>query len=321
MHTPLTAGGLNSSGEGFHQRGVLIRSPRPLRWANGETDPARPGRDRAQKGVLMEKAIRLRILGSLAVVAALALPSGSAMAATPGPAPYTCGGGSVGGGTYASLTITGFCDVVPGAVITIVGNLTVAPGAFFDAQSSPSTITVGHNVTAGQDSIMGLGCQPFLVINGRPITSTGHPCSNDPAGHSVILVKGNLATTNASLVLLNGITVNGNVALDGNGSRDLPFGIPTDWSIKNNTVGGNLSVSDINADWLGVMRNETGKNITLTNITADDPGDPYVEVFVVGNSAGWNLNCSGLVPGVSGGFNPTVHNVAGRNVTGQCVGI
>jgi hypothetical protein len=267
------------------------------------------------------KTKRLRILGSIAIVGALALPTGSATAAAPGPAPSTCGGGSVGGGTYASLTITGFCDVVPGAVINVVGNLTVAPGAFFDAQSSPSTITVGKSVTAGQDSIMGLGCQPFLVINGRPITSTGHPCSNDPAGHSVILVKGNLATTNASLVLLNGITVNGNVALDGNGSRDLPFGIPTDWSIKNNTVGGNLSVSDINADWLGVMRNETGKNITLTNITADDPGDPYVEVFVVGNNAGWNLNCSGLAPSVSGGFNPTVHNVAGRKVTGQCVGI
>jgi hypothetical protein len=271
----------------------------------------------------MEKAIRLRILGALAIAAALALPTGSAMAARPGPAPYTCGGGSVGSGTYASLTITGFCDVVPGAVIDVVGNLTVAPGAFFDAQSSPSTITVGRSVTAGRDSIMGLGCQPFSEFHpdGSPNTSTGHPCQTDPTGHSVILVKGNLATTNASLVLLNGITVHGNVALDGSGSRDIPFGIPDDWSIKNNAVGGNLSASRITVDWFGAMRNQTGKNITLTNITADDPGDPYVEVFVVGNNAGRNLNCSGLVPGVSGGFNPMVHNVAGHKVTGQCVGI
>ena len=269
----------------------------------------------------MQGSTSLRILGSLAVAAALALPTGSAMAA-PGPAPYTCGGGSVGNGTYASLTITGFCDVVPGAVIDVVGNLTVAPGGIFDAQSSPSRITVGRSVTVGQDSILGLGCQPFSELHpdGSPVTSSGHPCSNDPTGHSVILVKRNLATTNASLVLLNGITVKGNVALDGNGSRDLPFGLPDDWSVKNNTVGGNLSASHINLDWLGVIRNQTGKNITLTNITADDPGDPYVEVYVVGNNAGWNLNCSGLVPGVSGGFNPTVHNVAGRKVTGQCVG-
>jgi hypothetical protein len=270
------------------------------------------------------KTRRLRILGSIAIAGALALPTGSAMAAAPGPAPHTCSGGSVGGGTYASLTITGFCDVVPGAVIDVVGNLTVAPGAFFDAQSSPSTITVGKSLTAGQDSIMGLGCQPFSESHpdGSPVTSSGHPCENDPTGHSVILVKGNLTTTNASLVLLNGITVNGNVSLDGSGSRDLPAFIPgDDWSIKNNTVGGNLSASGITVDWLGVMRTQTGKNLTLTNITADDPGDPYAMVFVVGNDAGWNLNCSGLAPGVSGGFNPMVHNTAGRNVTGQCVGI
>jgi len=274
--------------------------------------------------MLMEKSIRLRILGSLAVAAALAMPTGSAMAAAPGPAPYTCGGGSVGGGTYASLTITGFCDVVPGAVINVVGNLTVAPGAFFDAQSSPSTITVGKNVTAGQDSIMGLGCQPYSLFHpdGSPVTNSGHPCQNDPTGHSVIHVMGNLATTNATLVLLNGITVNGNVALDGSGSHVLPPFIPADdWSIKTNTVGGNLSLSGISVDWVGVMRNHTGKNINLTNIAANDPGDPFAKVFVVANDAGWNLNCSGLVPGVSGGFDPTEHNTAGRKATGQCVGI
>jgi hypothetical protein len=273
----------------------------------------------------MEKAIRLRILGIIAIVGALALPTGSAMAAAPGPAPYTCDGGSVPGDTYSSLTITGFCNVVADATITVNGNLIVAPAAMFDAQSSPSTITVGGSVTAGQDSLLGLGCQPFSEFHpwdGSPVTSSGHPCQNDPTGHSVILVKGNLTTTNASLVMLNGITVNGNVSLNGSGSRDLPSFIPgDDWSIKNNTVDGNLSASGITVDWLGVMRNHSGKNITLTNIKADDPGDPYVEVFVVGNNAGWNLNCSGLAPSVSGGFNPTVHNVAGRQVTGQCVGI
>ena len=263
----------------------------------------------------MEKAIRLRILGSLAVAAALALPTGSAMAAAPGPAPDTCGGGSVGGGTYASLTITGFCDVVPGAVIDVVGNLTVAPGAFFDAQSSPSTVTVGKSVTAGQDSIMGLGCQPFSVFHpdGSPVTSSGHPCQNDPAGHSVILVKGNVTTTDANTVLLHGITVNGNVTLRGGGG-DIP------WSLKVNNVKGNLTVDGVTADWVGVMRNAVGKNLTVTNVTATDPGDPDRKVFVAVNNVGWNLNCSGLLPGVSGGFNPTLHNIVGRQATGQCAG-
>ena len=272
----------------------------------------------------MNKAIRLRILGSLAVAAALALPSASAMAA-PGPAPYTCGGGSVGTGTYASVTITGLCDVAPNAVINIVGNLNVAPGAFFDAQSSPSTITVGKNVTAGQDSIMGLGCQPFALFHpdGSPVTNSGHPCSNDPAGHSVIHVMGNLAATNASLVLLNGITVDMNVALDGSGSHDLPFGIPDDWSIKTNTVGGNLSASGIAVDWIGFMRNTVGKNVSLSNLTSGDPGDPspFRAVYVVSNTVGWNLSCTGLAPYAFGGLDPTEHNTVGRLATGQCVGL
>ncbi len=140
----------------------------------------------------------------------------------------------------------------------------------------------------------------------------------------MILVKGNLAATNASLVLLDGITVNGNVSLNGSGSRDLPPFIPgDDWSIKTNTVGGNLSATDIAVDWIGFMRNTVGRNVSLTNITAGDPGDPspYRAVYVVSNNVGWNLNCTGLAPYAFGGLDPTEHNTVGHRATGQCVGI
>jgi hypothetical protein len=253
----------------------------------------------------MEKVIRLRILGSLAVAAALALPTGSAMAAAPGPMPYTCTGGGIPSGDYASITVTGFCGVVPDAVITIVGNLNVGAGAFLDAQSAPSTITVGHNVTAAAGSLVGLGCQPDYPHN------TGHPCTFEPDGRSTITVNGNVTATDADTVLLNGITVNGNVTLTGGGG-DIP------WSIKNNSIGGNLTVSEVTADWLGVLFNHIDGNATLTNITATDPGDPGRLVFVVRNTIGWNLTCTGLAPGVSGGFFPGSVNVVGRNAIGQC---
>jgi hypothetical protein len=256
----------------------------------------------------MEKAIRLRILGSLAVAAALALPTGSAMAAAPGPMPYTCTGGDIPSGNYASITVTGFCGVAPDAVITIVGNLNVAAGAFFDAQSAPSTITVGHNVTAAAGSLLGLGCQPDYPHN------TGHPCTVEPDGHSVITVNGNVTATGADTVLLNGVTVKGNVTLTGGGG-DIP------WSIKNNAIGGNLTVSGVTADWLGVLFNHISKNVTLTNITATDPGDPGRLVFVVRNTIGRNLTCTGLAPGVSGGFFPGSVNVVGRKAIGQCASL
>ena len=147
----------------------------------------------------MQKAIRLRILGSIAVAAALALPTGSAMAAAPGPSAYTCAGGdfvtgtftSIPSGTYASINVTGACNIEPGAVINVVGNLNVAAGAVLDGQSAPFTLTVGHNVTAGAGSILGLGCQPSNTI-GR---FAGVPCAADPTGHTTITVHGNITAT------------------------------------------------------------------------------------------------------------------------------
>jgi hypothetical protein len=291
----------------------------------------------------MHKAIRLRILGCLAVVAALALPTGAAMAAGPKQRPpaYTCTGGdfatmdfkSIPSGTYASITVKGVCNVQPGAEIHVVGNLNVEPGAVFDAQTFPSTITVGHNVTAGAGSLLGLGCQPDTSVR------TGHECGaqfdpddqgppgsdpldqngidSDPGGNpfagasSDITVNGNVTATGADTVLLNGITVKRNVSLSGGGG-DIP------WSVKNNMIYGNLSVSGVTADWFGALFNTIGRNATLTNITATDPGDPGRKVFVVRNIIGWNLNCSGLMPGVSGGFFPGEVNTVGHKATGQC---
>jgi hypothetical protein len=257
----------------------------------------------------MEKATRLRILGSLAVAAALALPTGSAMAAASGPAPYTCTGGDIPSGSYASITVTGFCSVAPDAVITIVGNLNVAAGAFLDAQSAPSTITVGHNVTAAAGSLLGLGCQPPSYTG-----NSGHECAVEPDGHSTITVNGNVTATDAAAILLNGIAVKGNATLTGGGG-------PIPWSIKNNTIGGNLTVSGQTTEWLGVLFNSIGKNATLTDIAVTDehPGAPGV--YIVRNTIGRNLTCMGLTPGVSGGFVPGSVNVVGGNANGQCASL
>src|SRR5204863_5346419 len=168
----------------------------------------------------MEKATRRTILGSLAIAAALALPTGSAMAAASGAMPYTCAGGDIPSGNYASITVTGFCDVVPNSVINVVGNINVAAGAVLDGQSAPFTLTVGHNVTAAAGSILGLGCQPTNTI-GR---FAGVPCAADPTGHTTITVHGNITATDANTVLLRKLTVNGNVTLTGGGG-EIPWSI------------------------------------------------------------------------------------------------
>ena len=258
----------------------------------------------------MTNVMRLRVLGTLAVAAALALSPGSAPAANAHqPMPYTCTGGEIPSGTYASIMVTGVCSVPAGAVIKVAGNVNVAAGAVLDAQSAPSTITVGHNVTGRAGSFVGLGCQPPSYTG-----NSGHECAVEPEGQSTISVRGNITVTDAKAVLLNCVTVNGNVTLLGGGS-DIP------WSIKNNTIRGNLTIAGQKTEWLGVLFNTIKRNAILTHIAVTDvhPGAPGV--YIVRNTVGRNLICWGLTPGVSGGFVPGSVNVVGHKALGQCAAL
>lgn len=253
---------------------------------------------------------RVRALGTVAVAGALAMAASPAMAAGQGGTSWTCTGGPIPSGTYSNLSVTGYCTVLPGANINVTGNVQIASGAALNSQLGTSTLTVGRNITAAPGSFAALGCQsPALVHN------SAHPCDFDENGHSVVTVGGNVTGTDTVSFLLNGVTVNGNVTFTGGGSNDIP------WSIKNNTIGGNLTVTGLTTQWLGVMFNKVGRNVTLTNVhvTDLDPGAPGV--FIVRNTVQRNLTCTGLTPGVSGGFDPTKVNVVGRNATGQCASL
>ncbi len=257
----------------------------------------------------MKMAVRLRVLCTLAAAGALVLSGGPAMANGHGPhkpKAYTCTDGEIPSGHYSRITVAGDCSVAPDARIRVVGNVWIAAGAVLDAQSAPSKITVGGNVTGAPGSVVGLGCQPESLTG-----NSAHECASDPEGYSTITIKGNVTVRKAVLVALNGIKVKGNVTLTGGGG-------PTFWSIKNNMIGHNLTVTGQNADWLGVLFNHVGRNVTLKNIALTDPDPGAPGVYIVQNTIKRNLSCSGLTPGVSGGFVPGAVNVVGRHATGQC---
>jgi hypothetical protein len=256
--------------------------------------------------------MRFGVLAAVVTTGTLLLSGGSALAAAPtsSGASYTCTGGAIPSGTYASITVTGVCWVETDAVINVTGNLNVAAGAMLDAQSAPSTITIGRNVAASAGSLLGLGCQPPALTG-----NSAHECTADPDGYSTIAVHGNVTAYQANTVLLNGITVGGNVTLAGGGGE-----IP--WSIKNNEIHGNLTVSGQTVEWLGVLFNTIGRNATLTDITlTEDHPDASKVVFIVRNTIAWNLTCMGLAEGVSGGFFPGSVNIVGRNANGQCAAL
>lgn len=260
----------------------------------------------------MRKPIRFGVLGTAVVAGVLVLSGGPAMAAAPSsqrPMHYTCTGGEIPSGDYSSITVTGACSVPADAVISVVGNLDVRAGAQLDAQSAPSTLTVGRNVTAARGSLLGLGCQPPSYTG-----NSGHECAEVPDGHSTITVNGNVTAIGAGAVLLNGITVKGNVTLVGGGG-------PIPWSIKNNTIGRNLTVAGQTTDWLGVLFNSIGGNATLVHITVTDVHPDAPGAYVVRNTIGRNLICLGVTPGVSGGFVPGTVNVVGGHAIGQCASL
>lgn len=225
-----------------------------------------------------------------------------------------CTGGEIGSGTYSSITVTGNCSVAKNAVVTVKGDITVRKGAALDAQSSPSTITVGGSVTSGRDAMLGLGCQPAALMG-----NSAHPCVDangdpieDASVFSTISVRGSVNAFGTAVVLINGIKVGGNLTVVGGGSPQIP------WSVKNNTVGRSIWVSHLSTNWLGVMFNKVGKDVTLLNIKiVEDHPEAAGVVFVVRNNIKRNLLCKGL-PGVSGGFVPGSVNTVGGKALGQC---
>jgi hypothetical protein len=260
----------------------------------------------------------------VAAVGAVVVWGGPAMATESSPQwhhSYTCSGGSITNndpttatfakipsGTYSNITVKGICNVRADAVINVLGNINVESGAWLDAQSAPARITVGHNVTAAPGAFVGLGCQPNYP------NKTGHPCAVEPTEHSRITIKGNVWAFDAGLFLLNGVTVKGNVTMVGGGNEFIP------WVIKNNTIGGNLTVGGLTDEFFGVLFNSVGKNVTLIDITLHDvdPGAPGV--YIVRNTIGRNLACAGLTPGVTAGF-PGEVNVIGGQEFGQCANL
>jgi hypothetical protein len=278
--------------------------------------------------------MKFRILFGAAMMVATGLVGATSIASAHPfhPTAYTCTGGARPGqdpsawtfvpipsGTYSSLTVAGVCQTAPGTVINVVGNVNVAAGAVLDAQTFPSTITVGHDVTAASGSLLGLGCLPNPTGH-----TTGHPCVDPTTGlpstteTSSITVNGNVFAWNADTVLLDGITVNRNVALVGGGENFLV------WPIKDNTILGNLIVSHVTPNWLGVIANKIGGNAILTNVNITDGlppnNDPNPTIFVASNTVGWNLICWGLGPAVAGGFSGEV-NVVGGKAIGQCANL
>lgn len=243
------------------------------------------------------------ILASSALLAASGFAA-PAHAATHGS--YTCDG-ELAGGTYGNVTVPDSCTVPDGATVTVTRNITIAEGATFDA-STHSTLTVEGNVSAGAGAFVALGC------------TEAHPCDDGLPGEiGADTIGGNVTLDHVFDAAINGVTIEGNLTSVGGGA-----GVPADpfipFSIKDDTIAGNLSVSGLRSSWFGVIRTTVGGNVTLTDIVNGDPDGNEI----VADTIGRNLVCHDMSPapqlgdaveGAPPGYGPS--DVGGRAV-GQC---
>lgn len=252
------------------------------------------------------------VAGSVMIV--LGLP---AVAASAAGAPYTCQGGSIPGGSYSSIVVSGFCQIDSGTV-TVTGNFSVAAGAGLLAAFGGSDLHVGMNLTVGAGAIIALGCEPeaFVCFN-DPDQSVGTLSTHDTVGK-------NFSATGALMVLSHNNRIGGNATQSGGGggvSCDNfplgPDGPPAYSTWEDNWIGRNASITGVQTCWMGFIRNHVANNaIYSDNILADPDGNE-----VVTNVIGRNLNCTGNDPSPQRGDSDGDANIVGGKATGQCANI
>jgi hypothetical protein len=162
----------------------------------------------------------------------------------------TCAGGSIAGGTYRSLTITGLCLVDSGNV-EVERNVTVAAGGGLEAIFSGSNMRIEGNLVIGTRGLLAFGCSPLLG---------DFLCANNPAGSTHHSVGGNVVATDAVLMIVHNDKIAGNVTEIGGGggltcNPLFPGGPPPYTDYNGDTIGGTVRVADLRTCWSGFLGN------------------------------------------------------------------
>ncbi len=290
-------------------------------------------RSRVSKTVL-----RLVPVAVLALTGVLAGASSAGASPLPTARPgssYVCSGGTVPPGTYASLLVTGNC-YTPAGTVEVRGDLTVAPGALLDAATPgdpsgapvvPATVSIGGNVWVGRGAALLFGCSPNIF------------CGNPP-GVSYDRIAGNLDAVGALGVVVHSAAIGGNVSIVGGGggvncdatpATPPATGAPAPWSddasldytpvytdFEDNSIGGGLTIADLESCWLGTLRNQVGGSVTLVHNTMADPDAMEVASNLVGGALTCVANSAGGVETVQYGDSTGSPNMVAGWAGGQC---
>ncbi len=261
------------------------------------------------------KALRT-LLGVTTAMIALVFSAGIADAAPSSSA--SCTDGTIASGTYSSITVSGTCAILDGAVVTVHGPVILLPNANLKAITA-STVRVTGNILVGVNARLGLGCSYGMTLPpfpGGPVFCTG--VSHDQ-------VDGNIVADRPLTLIIDGITVNGNIVSNGGGRaltgpdastcEERPGAL--NFPIKDNTINGNVVLAGWQGCWNGYIRNVQHGNAVIVNNRTSDPDSTEI----VTNQITGNLVCSGNTPAPQVGDSEGLPNAVTGAKVGQCAGL
>ena len=284
------------------------------------------------------KASRLFPVISLMTSSMIMVGNASASAATPA----TCTGGNLSGTYRSSLTVTGLCYLVKGTSIVVDGGLTVASGAMLDGISPGGTELLGSalpgNLTVKGSVEVKTGGALLLGWCIEPNNGTDtENCDKNKLSYAHDRVRGNITAVDALSVIVHNVRVSGRIRVTGggggvqcttpalfsedtdpavNGTQSIGYDFsPVNYSdLESNTVGGSVSVTNLDSCWFGALRDSVRGDFTFNNNTMSDPdGDE-----VVGNTIHHNMSCTGNSPEVQFGDSGSGPNIVSGTATGEC---
>ena len=218
---------------------------------------------------------------------------------------YQCSG-SLPGGTYSDVIVTGYCVVNAGAVL-VTGNLTVDPNNALQANNDGhglSSLTVDGNVTVGSGAVAWIASETIkgnLTAN----NAIGLFLFSSPVGRNVSIV-GSPGGVHC-VALLAGSTVAENWL---NAYASAPA-----FDIRDNSVGGNVWITENDKSCsIEVLGNEVAGSLVETNNVVYSQDALSNEVLA--NTVGGNLICLNNNTLDQFGENSTSNVVSGTAIGG-----
>jgi len=244
----------------------------------------------------------LAVVAAVGVLAAVAVGGGTA-ATKHAQSGAFCFSGGIAAGQYASITVAGNC-VMPAGQVTVVGNVTIRPGAVLNVITH-ATLVVGGNVYVDDGGSLLLGCSPEV---GCSFTTHDR------------IAKALIAYNPASLIVHNAVI--GSVVSNGgsngvNCNFNPEIGSPNYTTFEDTQIKGMVTIVRYDSCWLGFIRNKVDGAVWLIDNTLADPDAMEVVTnFIVGN-----LECYNNDPAPQLGDSGGEPNIVLGLKTGQCIGL